>query len=334
MTLDFPLNLYVASLTGSFLASFLALPLWRRWCLRIGHVDDPGARKIHAEPVALAGGLSVMTGLLLPLLGGAGLLAIAGTERPLPGLAREAVGLLDYGFGARWLPLSAIFLGLLGMLWLGWLDDRHELAPLPKFAGQFLIALLVAAAGVRVTLFVPSLAFSYVITVLWIVGVTNALNFLDNMNGLCAGIGALAAAFFAMAAARHGQYLVGAIALLGCGALLGFLPWNYPRAAAFLGDAGSHVVGFLLAVLAILPSFYSPERPHPMAVLSPLLVLVVPLADLASVVWIRWRLGKAPWIGDTNHFSHRLVRAGLDRTQAVAVLWLVAIAGGAIALLL
>ena len=238
------------------------------------------------------------------------------------------------GFAARRWQLGAVLLGLVGMLVLGWLDDRHELKPLPKFAGQFLIATLVAAAGVRVTLFVPSVVFSYLVTVLWIVGITNALNFLDNMNGLCAGIGALAAGFFALAAARNGQYLVASLALLGCGSLLGFLPWNYPRASSFLGDAGSHVTGFLLAVLAILPSFYSADRPHALAVLSPLLVLIVPLADLASVVWIRARLGRPPWIGDTNHFSHRLVRAGFTRPKAVALLWAAGAAGGVAALLL
>lgn len=332
--MTFPFNLYLASLLGAFLASFLTLPAWRRWCLRTGHVDDPGARKIHAEPMPLAGGLAVITGFLVPILAGTALLLIARSSGRLPGLDPEAFGRLEYGFAARRTELAAILLGVVGMLVLGWLDDRHELPPSSKFAGQFLIALLVAAAGVRITLFVPSLAFSYVITVLWIVGVTNALNFLDNMNGLCAGIGAIAAAFFALAAARHGQYLVGAIALLGCGAFLGFLPWNYPRANAFLGDAGSHVAGFLLAVLAILPSFYSSERPHTLAVVSPLLVLIVPLADLASVVWIRARLRRPPWIGDTNHFSHRLVRAGLSKPQAVALLWLVALVGGASALLL
>jgi UDP-GlcNAc:undecaprenyl-phosphate GlcNAc-1-phosphate transferase len=220
------------------------------------------------------------------------------------------------------------------MMCLGWLDDRHELKPLPKFTGQFLVALLVAAAGVRLTLFVPSVAFSYAVTILWIVGITNALNFLDNMNGLCAGTGALAAGYFAVAAARNGQYLVGAIALLACGALLGFLPWNYPRASAFLGDAGSHVTGFLLAILAILPSFYSPGHPHPAAVLSPLLVLIVPLTDLASVVWIRMRAGKPPWVGDTNHFSHRLVRAGMSKPRAVATLWAIGLLGGMAALAL
>ncbi len=332
--MSFPLNLYLGSLAGAFLATFLTLPGWRRWCQRTGLVDDPGARKIHAEPIPLAGGLAVMTGILVPLAGGALLLLLGQAGGPVPGLAAADLARLDYGFGARGAQLGAVLLGAVGMLTLGWLDDRHELSPGPKFAGQFLIAALVAASGVRVTLFVPSLLFSYAVTVLWIVGVTNALNFLDNMNGLCAGVGAVAAGFFGLAAARQGQYLVAAIALLGCGALLGFLPWNYPRASSFLGDAGSHVTGFLLAVLAILPSFYSPERPHAWAVLGPLLVLVVPLADLASVVWIRARLGRPPWIGDNNHFSHRLVRAGLSKPVAVALLWAGGGAGGLAALLL
>jgi uncharacterized membrane protein YeaQ/YmgE (transglycosylase-associated protein family) len=135
-----------------------------------------------------------MTGFLLPLRSAPSSSSSARRPVHLPGLGAPDIARLDYGFGARRLQLAAILLGLVGMLVLGWLDDRHELAPLPKFAGQFLIAALVAAAGVRVTLFVPRLVFSYTITILWIVGLTNALNFLDNMNGLCAGIGALAAA--------------------------------------------------------------------------------------------------------------------------------------------
>jgi UDP-GlcNAc:undecaprenyl-phosphate GlcNAc-1-phosphate transferase len=275
-----------------------------------------------------------MTGILVPLLAATALLGMAGMNVSIPGLTPDVLDRLDYGFGARRFQLGALLAGMVGMTILGWLDDRHELRPAQKFAGQMLIALLIAASGVRVTLFVPSIVASYVLTVLWIVGITNAMNFLDNMNGLCAGIGAIAAGYFALAAARNGQYLVASTALLGCGALLGFLPWNFPRASAFLGDAGSHATGFLLAVLAILPTFHSLEHPRPLAVLSPLLVLVVPIADLASVVWIRWRLGRPPWIGDNNHFSHRLVRAGLSRPAAVAVLWLAGVLGGWTALML
>src|SRR5436189_4072500 len=132
------------------------------------------------------------------------------------------------------------------MLLVGLLDDKHELRPAMKFTGQFLIALLVAASGVRITLFVPSAIFSYAVTVLWILTVINAFNFMDNMNGLCAGLGAIAALCFAALAAAAGQYLVALIALVVTGALLGFIPYNFPRADAFLGDAGSHLIGYLL----------------------------------------------------------------------------------------
>jgi UDP-GlcNAc:undecaprenyl-phosphate/decaprenyl-phosphate GlcNAc-1-phosphate transferase len=217
---------------------------------------------------------------------------------------------------------------------LGVWDDKYELRPLPKFAGQCLIALLVAAAGARVTLFVDNLVFSYAVTVLWILTVTNAFNFMDNMNGLCAGLGAIGASCFGIIAATAdpAQYLVALIALTGAGALLGFLPYNFPKARSFLGDAGSHLVGYLLAVLAILPHFYSRRNPHPWAVLKPLLVLAIPLLDLAMVVILRWRTGQPFYVGDTNHLSHQLVRHGLTPTTAVLMIWLAAAALGAIAL--
>jgi UDP-GlcNAc:undecaprenyl-phosphate GlcNAc-1-phosphate transferase len=156
---------------------------------------------------------------------------------------------------------------------------------------------------------------------------------MDNMNGLCAGLGAIGAGWFAVIAGLDGQYLVALIAFLTCGALVGFLPHNFPHARAFLGDAGSHLVGYLLAVLAILPHFYSKLDPRPWAVISPLLVLAVPLGDLAWVVLLRWRMGKPFYIGDTNHLSHRLVRAGRSRTNAVLLIWLAAALIGALTLL-
>jgi UDP-GlcNAc:undecaprenyl-phosphate GlcNAc-1-phosphate transferase len=113
--------------------------------------------------------------------------------------------------------------------------------------------------------------------------------------------------------------------------LIGFLPYNFPRARACLGDAGSHLTGYLLAVLAILPHFYTKQNPHPLAVLSPLFVLAIPLLDLASVVILRTLHRKPFWIGDTNHLSHRLVRAGLSRTHAVLLIWLIATVIGALA---
>jgi len=116
--------------------------------------------------------------------------------------------------------------------------------------------------------------------------------------------------------------------------LIGFLPFNFPRARAFLGDSGSHLIGYSLAVLAILPHFYNPRHPRPLAVLAPLLILAVPLFDMARVVILRWRAGRPFYQGDTNHLSHRLVRAGLSARNAVLLIWLSAASLGACVLLL
>jgi UDP-GlcNAc:undecaprenyl-phosphate GlcNAc-1-phosphate transferase len=264
--------------------------------------------------------------LVLPLLGGALAVKIIFADST-SGFA------LAHGFQRRALELVAILFGAVGMTFIGWLDDKHELRPALKFGGQLLVALLVAAAGARITLFVPSVLFSYVVTILWILTVTNALNFMDNMNGLCAGLGAIGAWCFAVSAAAAGQYLVALLALTACGALLGFLPYNFPKATTFLGDAGSHLVGYLLAVLAILPHFFTLENPRQFAVLSPLLILAVPLGDLAWVVCLRWKIGKPFYLGDTNHLSHRLVRRGFTNTRAVLLIWLLAAVCGWLAML-
>ena len=337
----FPWNVYVLAVVSAGIFSSLSLPFWRRWCLRTGLLDDPGHRKIHQQPIPLAGGLAVATGILLPTILGACLLYLfRGSGDLHPRLAQKAANLIRwdqhaeslllYGLNRRMLELSGILIGALGMLSLGWLDDKHELSPRPKFIGQLLVAFLVASSGARITLFVPYPALHYIITMVWILTVVNAFNFMDNMNGLCAGLGVIGAWYFATIAASRGQYLVALIAFLTVGALLGFLPYNFPNARAFLGDAGSHLVGYLLAVLAILPHFYTSHHPRPVAVLIPLLVLAVPLLDLIWVVMLRWRKGQPFYVGDTNHLSHRLVRAGWSRAGAVAFIWALAALLGAL----
>ncbi len=196
--MTFPFNLYLAAFASAFVTALLTLPLWRRWCLHVGLVDDPGHRKIHATTIPLAGGLAVLTGLLLPLLAATVLLKWNGSQ-----IANA--GLLVYGLDKRALQLAAIAFGAMGMVVLGLLDDKHELQPLTKFTGQLLIAGVVAYSGVRITLFVPSVAFSYAVTILWLLTVINAFNFMDNMNGLCAGLGAIGAGLFALIAAGEGQ---------------------------------------------------------------------------------------------------------------------------------
>ena len=322
--MNFFFNFFIAAFVGAFLTTLLALPLWRKWCLRVNLVDDPGHRKIHGSSIPLAGGFAVLTGILLPLSAGAALLKLGVVNI-------SSAGLIVHGIDRRALELAVLATGAVAITLLGWLDDRHELKALPKFIGQLLVAVAVAAASKRITLFVPSEIFSYVVTILWVLTVINAFNFMDNMNGLCAGLGAIGAFLFAFIAATNGEYLVAITGFLMCGALAGFLPWNFPEARAFLGDAGSHLVGYLLAVMAILPHFYTKQNPRPLAVLAPLFVLAIPLLDLAQVSLFRTLNKKPFWIGDTNHLSHRLVRTGLSRTRAVLLLWLIAAGIGVIA---
>jgi UDP-GlcNAc:undecaprenyl-phosphate GlcNAc-1-phosphate transferase len=320
----FPFNFFAAAFLGAWLTCVVTLPLWRRWCQRTGLVDEPGHRKIHDAPVPLAGGFAVLSGIILPLAAGAFLLKLG-----VVNLA--SAGLIVHGINRRALELAVLAAGAVAITILGALDDRHELKALPKFIGQLLIAIAVAAACKRITLFVPSEIFSYGITILWLLTVINAFNFMDNMNGLCAGVGAIGALIFALIAAANGEYLVAMTGFLMCGALAGFLPWNFPNARVFLGDAGSHLVGYLLAVMAVLPHFYTRQNHRPLAVLAPLFVLAVPLLDLAQVSLFRTLNRKPFWIGDTNHLSHRLARAGMNRTKTVLLLWLAAALTGCIA---
>jgi len=320
----FPYVFYVAVLVAGALASWIALPPWRSWCLRSGLIDHPGHRKIHEVPVPLAGGLAVLTGLMLPLAGAAMVLALWGGDLPVGAEFAQ-------GMSARGGQVAAIAAGAIGITLLGMFDDRRAMSAKRKFAGQLAVAILLVAADVRVTLFLPN-PLSYLVTVLWVLTVINAFNFMDNMNGLCAGLGAIGAFLFGLYAAAAGQHLVAALAFLMCGALLGFLPHNFPDARAFLGDSGSHLVGYMLAVMAILPHFHRPDRTSPLAVLSPLLVLAVPLLDMVWVVLLRLRTGKPFYVGDTNHLSHRLVRSGLSKRNAVLLIWLAAALVGSISL--
>lgn len=325
--MSFPFAYYVTAFFSAFAVSALTLPLWRALCRRVGLVDDPGHRKIHSGSMPLAGGLAVVTGIVAPLLS-----AYVCLQLVLP--ESTSFALLQYGLSHRALQLSAIALGALGMLGLGLIDDKWELPPLWKFLGQSMIALTVAASGVRITLFVDNVLFSYAVTLFWILTVTNSFNFMDNMNGLCGGLGFIGAWNFGSFAAVHGQYLVALLSFLAAGAFLGFLPYNFPRASSFLGDSGSHLIGYILSVLAILPHFYSPiSSRHNLAVLSPLFILALPLSDLVSVVIIRWRRGQPFYLGDNNHFSHRLVRRGWSRTGAVLFLGLLALAFGTLSFL-
>ena len=304
-----PKTQYFLALIAAALATAAAVPFWRCWCRRHGVVDDPGHRKIHATSIPLAGGLAVLTGLIAGLLGGTIYVFLHSASGPM--------ALFQYGLDRRATQLVGITVGAFGMMLIGLRDDTRELRPAAKFAGQLLAALVVAASGVRITLFVHNIIFSYAMTALWILAVVNAFNFMDNMNGLCAGLGAIGAACFGLVATEGNppQYLVATMALLIAGLSSVFcriISPKPPRSSAILEAIWSAICS---PFSPSFPTSIPPEHPRTLAVLTPLLILGVPArrpglgrspALAHRPAFLRWR---------HQPFSHRLVRRGLSARQ-------------------
>jgi len=226
--------------------------------------------------------------------------------------------------------LRTILFAALVLFALGLWDDKRHLGPLFKLGVQFGVAIVVAVfAEVRVELFIEDRIITCMLSAVWIVLIINSFNFLDNMDGAAAGIAVIASSILFTAAALSGQVFVGGLAIVLVGALLGFLAFNFPPAKIFMGDAGSLVVGFFVAFLTLRTTYYHEAKSGQWyAVFMPLVVMAVPLYDFVSVTLLRISQGKSPFIGDTQHFSHRLKRRGLSDTQTVLALYLATLCTG------
>jgi UDP-GlcNAc:undecaprenyl-phosphate GlcNAc-1-phosphate transferase len=338
-------------IAAAFLISTPATWIARNVGHRFGALDSPGSPG-HVKvlrPVPNTGGFAIFAALVLPLL--AALAAAHWGSEPL-----FPADLIPHLAGIRAkTTLALTFLACLLFLHAaGAIDDRRALPAGLKAAVMLAAALAISSFGdgTRLVTFLdPHVGgpwLSILITTLWIVAVTNAMNFIDNMDGLSGGVGAIAASCFLAAALLHGQWFVAACLALLIGALLGFLVFNYPRlphgdskggATIFMGDSGSIVLGFTLAFLTVRttylaePGATTPEG-HPIpaggwyALFMPLVILAVPVYDIVSVTLIRLRLGKSPLVASPHHLSHRLVSYGLSKRDAVVVIWgLTAITG-------
>lgn len=315
----------------SFLLSVTFCGLARRWAPGLGFLDRPGGHKAHTAPIPLGGGIAIWLTTVLMILIGTAVLASGIGEFP-DVLAAH----LDRLWSRAGQLALLVVLASVAML-LGFLDDRRPLDWRLRLGVQVALAAILAASGIRITLFPP---FNHpflggALTVFWIVGLTNAFNLLDNMDGLAAGVGWIAALLFASAQVAIGSLFAASVLFVLVGALLGFLVHNRYPARLYMGDAGSYFLGFLLGALTVAGTFYRSDAPEsPFSVLAPLLVMAVPLYDTASVIVIRQWEGRSWFQGDRRHFSHRLVQRGLTQAQAVRTINLVTLASGLGALLL
>ena len=291
--------------------AWVSLPVSRR----LGLLDVPlsAPHKLHAQPTPLAGGLALIAGLTL---------------------ASWILGLFANT------GVVAIFLGGIFVFVFGLWDDLRVIAPAIKFIGQLLAVIVLIQLGVRIQIFESPEFFlsgdgplyvylDWILTLLWVVGITNAFNFVDSMDGLAIGLAGMAAAFFMLVTLDSGQPYLSRLSALLLGACIGIYIFNSHPAQLFLGDSGAQTLGFILAVLAI---DYRPQGANQSSSwLVPILVLGVPIFDATLVVLSRLRRGRAVYTAARDHTYHRLITLGWDSNRAVLAMQVASLLLGCLA---
>lgn len=316
------ITLALAALTAATaLCSLLACLAATRIAPRIGFVDRPGGHKSHARVTPYGGGTAMLLAAAIPIAAGA-LLAQLGLLEALAARWGETARAYAGGMQLRTGPALVLLVGAALLHALGVIDDLRPLGPWPKLIAVALVGVLVAVlADVRLAAALGR-PLSIALTVAWIIVIVNAVNFLDNMDGLAAGVVGICLLALVACGLLAGQVLVPALGCVFLGAVVGFWVLNFPPARLFMGDGGSLLLGYQLAVLSIQTTYYqSGEDQPPYTLAMPLVILAVPLYDFASVVLIRLLEGRNPMKGDQRHFSHRLVQRGLSRRLAVLAIY-------------
>lgn len=275
-----------------FAASLGLTPLSRQIAMRLGVVDKPSPRKVHQVPMPLMGGLAIYVAFALSLL-----------------LFSPPQYIVEFG---------AVVAGATFLAFVGFMDDRRNLGIRTRLIAMAIAAVVLVVAGIQIRLFkTPWLDVP--ITIVWVMAICNALNFLDNIDGLAAGLSAIAAAFFLVIATMQGLTLVSSLAAALLGSAVGFLVYNFNPSSTFMGDMGSLVLGFVLSVLAIKLKFDAPT--FDATWLVPVFVMVLPVFDINLVVFTRLAEGRSPGQAGKDHTSHRLMSLGFSQRQILFILY-------------
>jgi UDP-GlcNAc:undecaprenyl-phosphate GlcNAc-1-phosphate transferase len=287
-------------------------PVMRKIALKIGAVDRPNLdRKTQKEPVPYLGGVAIAIGITVASFG-ALLYSDFSTET-----FGKALSVL----------LPAILISAMGLY-----DDLKGLEPWPRLVAQTLTGIAVAIYLIQNDTLGQAFnnqTLNYIVTIIWIVGICNSINFFDNLDGGASGTVAVISIFLFAIAFNQGQSLVSALAVVTAGATLGFFIWNKVPAKIYMGDTGALFLGIIIAVLTIR---LDPEvGPQSRALAIPLLLMAVPILDTTTVVFSRLSRGISPFTGGRDHLSHRLMRKGLGRKSTAYVLWAMAAAFGSVA---
>lgn len=287
-------------------------PLARRVAVRSGAIDEPDERKVHDRPIPTWGGLAIVVGF-------AAAIWAAGAMHQMP--LREFAG---------------VMLGGLLVALVGFVDDRKALSANTKLGLQVICVVPLLACGVTISALSHPLLrqeqfmlpgwLSVLVTALWVVGVTNAINLIDGLDGLASGAAAISCVALAFIALAWGQLAVAVLCAALAGAAVGFLPWNWHPATILMGDTGAYFLGYMIAAATIQGAF---KMAAAIAIFVPLLVLAVPLLDTALSPVRRFLSGRPAFAADREHLHHRLVALGLSETRVVLLTYLItAVCGG------
>lgn len=285
---------YLAAFSVALACTFLVTPLARRLALRLGVVDHPNDRKVHSDPVPYLGGAAIVFAFAVATVGGAVVSGVRGS----------------------FLQIGVLLGGGLLLAAMGLWDDLRVVPGWVKVPVEILLAIALFVSGSRADLFHIEL-LDLVVTVAWVIGITNAVNYMDNMDGLTAGTVAIVSVYMLALAGLSGQVLVAGLAAALAGCALGFLWHNRPPARIFMGDAGSLFFGFLLAGLGLELRFDNIAR---VTFFVPVALLAVPILDALLVSFSRVRRGLSPIHPGKDHMSHRLVKLGIPSGGAVTLL--------------
>jgi UDP-GlcNAc:undecaprenyl-phosphate GlcNAc-1-phosphate transferase len=291
----------------------------RRW----GIVDVPGGRKGHREPVPLLGGLAILGSLIAAI--SISLILLPYLDSILKGFRIHSSLHILVNYVAIKPKLWALASGSLLVASVGMIDDvRGSLSPWFKLMMEIIAAAFLLMAGIRMDLASTIPALGAIASILWVVGITNSFNLLDNHNGLSSGTALICSSVFLALVLFKGEFFIALLLTAIIGATLGFYQFNNSSGSIFMGDAGSLLLGYLLGAITLMARYVDVDSSYLLPVLAPLMILALPIFDTLSVIVIRIREHRSIFVGDQMHLSHRLVRMGMTPRQAVDFHYLMA----------